>query len=47
MKFPKEIYFSREKFFSDLFLVIYPKISVYPDKFAMYSKILGKLFYFT
>src|SRR6218665_527846 len=39
----------RRKFPNDFsFLLIYSKVSVYPDKFAtyIYIKILGKLFYF-
>jgi len=36
----------RQKFSNDLLFVIFSKISVYPDKFSINSKILGTLFYF-
>ena len=35
-----------QKFSNDLLFVIFSKISVYPDKFSINSKILGTLFYF-
>jgi len=45
--FPKNFDFFQAKLSEwPSFLVIYFKISTYPDKIVIYSQILGKLFYF-